>query len=271
MLNKQNEKKSLLSQVAVATPCAVPWETMQGDEQTRACDQCKLKVYNLSAMSKDEAEAFLRQKKNGRRCIRFYRRADGTILTDDCPVGLRRLRDASKRCIAFLTPLVSLLLCALPARAQVATQQRVVKPTAASHLLRGLIRCNSNENAKTGGSDDQNTLEGFLRGDQSLTSAHRIGWVYGDEGSPVDIDALKTEIESGRGTEFEREANRALLAEAQRNYLQTLQAQVKPNFDVGKLIEVDKVIKKIEPTQTDWIKPAAQQKLDPDRRVEKAP
>ena len=30
------------------------------------------------------------QATQGRLCVRFYRRADGTVLTQDCPVGLRR-------------------------------------------------------------------------------------------------------------------------------------------------------------------------------------
>jgi len=30
-------------------------------------------------------------------CLRIYRRADGTMMTDDCPIGLRRVRNAAKR------------------------------------------------------------------------------------------------------------------------------------------------------------------------------
>jgi len=34
----------------------------------------------------DDAEALIKAK-NGDMCARLYRRADGTVLTEDCPVG----------------------------------------------------------------------------------------------------------------------------------------------------------------------------------------
>jgi hypothetical protein len=44
----------------------------------------------------------------GRLCVRFYRRRDGTILTNNCPVGLRALkRRASKVASATLSAVVS--------------------------------------------------------------------------------------------------------------------------------------------------------------------
>jgi hypothetical protein len=42
-------------------------------------------------MTKPEAEHLVAQTE-GRLCIRYYRRADGTILTKNCPVGLRALK-----------------------------------------------------------------------------------------------------------------------------------------------------------------------------------
>lgn len=48
-------------------------------------------MYNLSELSRNEAENLIREKE-GRLCVRFFRRADGTILTKDCPVGLRAAR-----------------------------------------------------------------------------------------------------------------------------------------------------------------------------------
>jgi hypothetical protein len=60
-------------------------------ERVRFCSQCNLNVYNLSAMTRDEAKALL-YKTEGRLCVRFYRRSDGTVLTQNCPVGLRALK-----------------------------------------------------------------------------------------------------------------------------------------------------------------------------------
>jgi hypothetical protein len=61
------------------------------DERVRFCSQCNLNVYNLSDMSRQEAETLI-TKTEGRLCVRFYRKADGSVLTQNCPVGLERIR-----------------------------------------------------------------------------------------------------------------------------------------------------------------------------------
>jgi hypothetical protein len=50
-----------------------------------------LNVYNLSGMTRFEAESLIAQNE-GRLCVRFYRRRDGSIITKDCPVGLRAIQ-----------------------------------------------------------------------------------------------------------------------------------------------------------------------------------
>lgn len=87
---------SPLDQVRVAAPCPADWGAMAGDERVRFCDRCSLNVYNLSGMSRREAEALVAGAE-GRLCVRFYRRADGTVLTRNCPVGLRALRRRAAR------------------------------------------------------------------------------------------------------------------------------------------------------------------------------
>ena len=42
-------------------------------------------------MTREAAEALVRAKE-GDLCVRYYRRADGTVLTADCSVGVRRKR-----------------------------------------------------------------------------------------------------------------------------------------------------------------------------------
>ena len=69
---------------------------MIGDERVRFCGQCELNVYNLSAITKAQAENLI-VRTEGRLCVRFYRRRDGSILTQDCPVGLRALRQRMSR------------------------------------------------------------------------------------------------------------------------------------------------------------------------------
>lgn len=80
-----------LSHVRVASPCPADWDSMIGDERVRFCGQCELNVYNLSAMTKTQAENLIAGTER-RLCVRFYRREDGSIITQDCPVGLRAFR-----------------------------------------------------------------------------------------------------------------------------------------------------------------------------------
>jgi hypothetical protein len=103
---------SPLENIRVASPCAQDWNEMIGDERARFCGACKLNVYNLSGMSRRESENLIFQSEGNRLCVRFYRRADGTILTKDCPVGWRAIRrNVSKTAAAF----ASLIFTALGA------------------------------------------------------------------------------------------------------------------------------------------------------------
>jgi hypothetical protein len=85
-----------LDRVSVAAPCPANWDAMIGDERIRFCNQCELNVYNLSAMSRRDAEALIAGTE-GRLCVRYYRRKDGSIITEDCPVGLRRLKSRAMK------------------------------------------------------------------------------------------------------------------------------------------------------------------------------
>jgi len=60
---------------------------MPGTDRVRNCADCALNVYNLTEMTTREARALIRQHE-GRLCVRLYRRADGTVLTRDCPEGV---------------------------------------------------------------------------------------------------------------------------------------------------------------------------------------
>jgi hypothetical protein len=80
----------MLDRVSIAAPCPADWNQMPGTDQVRHCGQCNKNVYNLSAMTRREAEALLREQE-GQLCARLYRRADGTILTENCPAGLRAI------------------------------------------------------------------------------------------------------------------------------------------------------------------------------------
>ena len=95
-----------LNNVRVAAPCKADWEQMIGNERARFCGQCNLNVYNLSSMTRSEAEHLIANNE-GRLCVRFYRRADGSILTKNCPVGLRAIQRKVSR---FTKAIVSAVL-----------------------------------------------------------------------------------------------------------------------------------------------------------------
>jgi hypothetical protein len=83
--------KNPLDDVEVAAPCKADWDQMIGSERMRFCGQCNLNVFNLSAMSRVEAESLI-ARTEGRLCVKFYRRFDGSIITRDCPLGLRAIQ-----------------------------------------------------------------------------------------------------------------------------------------------------------------------------------
>src|SRR5215213_4076128 len=80
-----------LENIRVASPCSADWDQMAGNDRTRFCGQCNLNVYNLTSMTRTEAEALI-GRTEGQLCVRYFRRADGSIITKDCPVGLRAVR-----------------------------------------------------------------------------------------------------------------------------------------------------------------------------------
>ena len=98
-------KRVSLDVINIASPCPAAWDEMLGDDRVRFCGECRLNVYNLSEMNRAEAELFLSQRE-GRTCIRIYRRADGTIMTRDCPVGLRAVRQKLARMVAAIAAVI---------------------------------------------------------------------------------------------------------------------------------------------------------------------
>jgi hypothetical protein len=99
----------LLDRIQIASPCAARWQDMEGDGRVRRCGQCRLDVYNLSEMTREEAERVIATGAE-RLCVRLYRRADGTVLTQDCPVGRVLLRQKLVARMARMAAAVLVLL-----------------------------------------------------------------------------------------------------------------------------------------------------------------
>ena len=56
------------------------------------------------------------EEKEGKLCVRFFRRADGTVMTQDCPVGLRAVRLKLARMAGAALALVAVLAAGLGLR-----------------------------------------------------------------------------------------------------------------------------------------------------------
>src|SRR5690349_9803270 len=49
----------MLPNLRVASPCSADWNRMQGDDRVRFCPECRLDVYDFSAMTAREIEQLL--------------------------------------------------------------------------------------------------------------------------------------------------------------------------------------------------------------------
>jgi len=96
----------MIDNIRVASPCTANWEQMQGDDRVRHCDACNLNVYNLAAFTEAEIRALVANRKR-RLCVRIYQRQDGTVLTQNCPVGLRAVTRRISRIAGAVFALLS--------------------------------------------------------------------------------------------------------------------------------------------------------------------
>jgi hypothetical protein len=103
---KSRARLPVLENIRVAAPCHVDWAQMTGDERKRHCGDCKKTVYNLSGMTRDEAEHLL-VTNEGALCVRYFQRHDGTILLADCVVGAKRRRRRKLVMIAGATAMLA--------------------------------------------------------------------------------------------------------------------------------------------------------------------
>lgn len=95
----------VLNNIRIASPCPMQWEDMDGEsERIRHCRECDLHVYNLASMRGEEILDLI-EGAEGRVCGVLFRRADGTIITSDCPRGVEILRRSVWRAKAIAVAL----------------------------------------------------------------------------------------------------------------------------------------------------------------------
>lgn len=85
-------KEPILENLVNTFECNLDWNDMPGSNRVRDCGQCKCKVFNMSQMSRREANAFLVENGTSQ-CMILEQRQDGSIVTDECPVPLRNIRN----------------------------------------------------------------------------------------------------------------------------------------------------------------------------------
>jgi len=145
--------QSPLDNIKVASPCSANWDAMYGNNRMRFCGECKLNVYNLSGMTRQEAENLVINAE-GRLCVKFYRRQDGTIITQNCPIGWEKVKARAK---VYATAAFSMLMTFLGGMFVVSTLSSksrttaigtmIAKPTPTptpSYPIMGAIAVNSN-------------------------------------------------------------------------------------------------------------------------------
>lgn len=102
--------ESPLSQMRLAAPCQQSWDTMSGNEHVRFCATCYKNVYKFSHLDRAQAVQLVTANE-GRACVAYYRRADGSVMAEECPVGLRRVQRpfgyARAGLVALLLPILS--------------------------------------------------------------------------------------------------------------------------------------------------------------------
>jgi len=116
----------ILASLKIAAPCNADWDTMVGTERERFCSTCALNVYNISSMGSLEAERFLAERAGSKVCVQFFRRKDGTILSDNCPKGLRAMRDRSKQFLKIASSFIAIVVSNFAAA--LATEPTKAKP-----------------------------------------------------------------------------------------------------------------------------------------------
>lgn len=104
---------AILDDVVIAAPCPISWDNMTGDDRVRHCSGCDKHVYNIADMTDAEASDFF--TKNGSvECVRIFRRTDGKIMTDNCPKGLRIIRNRIKNGLKFGAGIAAAIFTFIP-------------------------------------------------------------------------------------------------------------------------------------------------------------
>lgn len=106
-MNDTDQADSILDRICIAMPCSVDWDSMKGNDEVRLCGGCNKNVYNISAMSKKEAEEILSGPTLP--CLQILRNEDGMLITDECPPLFKPIRSYWRRTAGFFLSLIAVI------------------------------------------------------------------------------------------------------------------------------------------------------------------
>jgi len=92
----------------IPAPCDADWDSMIGNDRVRFCEHCQLTVTNLSELTRQEAMRLV-ARSEGRLCVRFEKRLDGTAQTKRLPERFHQIgRRASRIAAGAFTATLSI-------------------------------------------------------------------------------------------------------------------------------------------------------------------
>ncbi len=88
-------------ELPIPEPCHADWEAMEPRERARFCRECGIEVTDVTAHTEAEARAFAARPREGRVCVSYVVRRDGSIRLADTPdVPARSLIRRSRTLLA---------------------------------------------------------------------------------------------------------------------------------------------------------------------------
>ncbi len=136
------QRTDALDRIHVASPCPADWDEMIGNEQVRFCQHCSLQVHDLSKITRKEALRLVAASQ-GRLCVRYRKRPDGTLDTAERAAPLTQIkRRLSRLAAGAFTASLSLAsnVAAQSTRPAGGNQAVVIQPAETATLGRILVR-----------------------------------------------------------------------------------------------------------------------------------
>lgn len=152
-------RKTSLDKIEITSPCNANWDEMAGSEQIRFCTECNKYVYNLSAMTRRDAEDLVATRRS-QMCTRMIRDLNGGTITVD---SLPPVRLLGRRPGPIASTVVSTILSIAPGVGAISKS-----PQASSHLY------SQNESARK-----------TSRSVPGVTTAALTGAVSDENGTPI--------------------------------------------------------------------------------------